>query len=289
MTDYTLEPRRPRRQLEASLPATPLHVDGDPLRLEQIFVNLLGNASKFTREGGRIWLSAAAELTPRGAPPRVAVRVRDNGVGIEPALMPRIFDLFAQGERLSARSRSGIGLGLALARRLVELHGGTIEAHSAGNALGSEFVVRLPLVSAPPVPVAEAVEPEAKRASGPARRVLVVDDNRDSATSLQYLLTTSGHEVRVARDGAAAIAEAIAFRAEVVVLDIGLPDMDGYEVASALRGNARTRDALIVAVTGHARDADRERSAEAGIDAHMTKPVDLDALMERIATGTRRP
>jgi CheY-like chemotaxis protein len=208
------------------------------------------------------------------------VRVRDNGVGIEHALLGRIFDLFVQAERPSDRARAGIGIGLTLAKRLVDLHGGTIEAHSAGNALGSEFVVRLPLLPAGAIPAKpKAAKPAAARTP---RRILIVDDNEDSAGALEMLLQAQGHATKVIGEGRSIVAEARALKAEVVVLDIGLPDMEGYEAAKMLRRSAATRDVLMVAVTGYGREADVKRSRAAGIDAHLTKPVDLDAFLDLI-------
>ena len=267
---------------EAAIPPGELAVSGDPVRLEQVFTNLLVNASKFTRHGGRIWLTVEKERVHPDTQPRVAVRVRDNGVGIDAAMLPRIFDLFAQAEGQEL-TRGGIGLGLTLAKRLVDLHGGTIEALSAGSSLGSEFVVRLPLLAAPARPHADAREPGAKDARRTPRRVLVVDDNGDSGESLRHLFELAGHQARLVTHGAQAVPVAAEFRPDVVLLDIALPDMDGYEVARELRKDVRTRGVYIVAVTGYGRDDDRARSLEAGMDAHMTKPVDVDMLMEQVA------
>jgi CheY-like chemotaxis protein len=209
------------------------------------------------------------------------VRVRDNGSGIDRAVLPRIFDLFVQEQRPSRAG--GIGLGLTLARRLAELHGGTIEARSGGPGMGAEFTVRLPLVDV-------KVAVPAAGLAGPApesRRVLIVDDNADSGSSLRTMLRMDGHEVELATDGAAALAAARALRPDVVLLDIGLPDMDGYDVARRLRADGLAREALIVATTGYGRSQDREKSARAGIDAHLTKPVDMEQLAELLARGGR--
>ena len=269
-----------QQKLEASLPKEPLMVQGDSVRLEQVFANLLGNASKFTRPGGNVWLTAE----PEGG--RVAVvRVRDNGVGIEPDMLPRIFELFVQADSLTERSRSGMGLGLTLAKRLVELHGGTIEAHSAGASLGSEFAVRLPLLATHAPAGAKRAKPGPK-VSGV--RILVVDDNLDSGDSLRLLLARAGHEVRTVDRGAIALPMAAELVPDLVVLDIGLPDIDGYTVAARLRADERTRRAVIIAVTGYGRDEDRARSARAGIDMHMTKPVDPDLLIGHFATLRQR-
>jgi two-component system CheB/CheR fusion protein len=265
--------------LSATIPEQPLFVLGDAVRLDQVFSNLLANASKFTRRDGRIWLNVEKEERRRGGA-TLAVRIRDNGVGIDKRLLPRIFDLFVQGDSPPERTNSGIGLGLTLARRLVDLHGGTIEAHSAGAALGSEFVVRLPLLQDPAR--TGVVRGGTQRSAVAARRILVVDDNFDSGDSLRMLLARMGHDVRLVGEGGPVPAMAAEFQPDLVVLDIGLPDMDGYSVARALRADARTKDAFIVAVTGYGRDEDRARSLAAGIDDHMTKPVDPDALMQRV-------
>jgi CheY-like chemotaxis protein/two-component sensor histidine kinase len=262
------------------LPGEPLLVDGDPVRLEQVFSNLLGNAIKFTQAGGRIWISAEREP---GSPTQATVRVRDNGAGIDHVLLPRVFDLFAQGDRAFARGRAGIGLGLTLAKRLVDLHGGTIEVHSAGNALGSEFVVRVPLASPATASRPRAATAGRKAGSDKPRRVLIVDDNEDSAVALEMLLRAQGHATKVTGNGASAVAAARSHKADTIVLDIGLPDMDGYEVAKALRATPAAKNAFIVAVTGFGRDSDRKRSRASGIDLHLTKPVDVDALLEEIA------
>jgi two-component system CheB/CheR fusion protein len=273
-----------QQSLTMNLASAPLHVSGDPVRLDQVLTNLLANASKFTRHGGRIWLTVEREPISGEGRLGVAVRVRDNGVGIDPAMLPRVFDLFVQADSSSEPSRTGIGLGLTLAKRLVDLHGGTIEAFSAGNALGSEFVLHLPLLPADAV-----AAPAQARARVPVaavrRRVLVVDDNRDSGDSLRRIFEMAGHETRLVGDGGAAVSAAAEFHPDVVLLDIGLPDMDGYKVARNLRADRRTRELFIVAVTGYGRDDDRAKSEQAGIDIHMTKPVDIDALMEAVANG----
>ena len=271
------------QSLTLSVPDRALPVHADATRIGQVFTNLLVNASKFTRQGGRVWASVDSEPASGESPASVVVRIRDNGMGIEPSFLPRIFDLFVQGDRPAEGTRTGIGLGLALAKRIVELHGGMIEAHSGGPGMGSEFVVRLPVASRSGARAAAAVAKPRK--AGAAKRILIVDDNQDAAESLRLLFRHVGHDVRVVSEGAPAVPEAVAFRPDLVVLDIGLPDMDGYRVARELRQNERVRDTFIVAVTGYGREADRSRSREAGIDVHMTKPVDLDALLEHAANG----
>jgi signal transduction histidine kinase/CheY-like chemotaxis protein len=256
------------------LPEQPVRVEGDPLRLEQVVMNLLDNAAKYTAPGGRI----EARLRHKRA--AAVVEVRDTGVGIAPALLPRVFNLFEQADRPLDRSAGGLGIGLTLVRKLVELHGGAVTASSPGPGKGSCFTVTLPTQSEAPA----ADEP-------PRRRVLVVDDNRDLAETLGMVLRLWGHDVRVAFDGPGAVAAAREYHPDVVFLDIGLPGLDGYEVAKRLRGPLGMRDARVVAITGYGRDEDRRRSREAGFDLHLTKPVDPDDLQKLLvepgATGDR--
>jgi PAS domain S-box-containing protein len=254
-------------------PPGPLWVHADPDRLEQVLVNLLTNAAKYTDAGGRIALSAR----PEGD--RIALAVEDNGSGIPPEKIPQMFELFAQGDRSIARSEGGLGIGLTLVKNLVELHGGSVAARSEGPGRGSEFTVRLPAVPAP----SSSPSPDANRpapAAAPPRRarVLVVDDNEDSALGLARLLRLLGHDVEVAHDGPAALRAAGRARPDDVLLDIGLPGMDGYQVASRLRaeGFGETR---IIAVSGYGEAAARRRSREAGFDHHLVKPVDHEALL----------
>jgi PAS domain S-box-containing protein len=258
-----------RHELTVSLPGGKVEVDADPTRLEQILTNLLNNAAKYTDSGGHIWLSAAQ------VGGEVALRVRDTGVGIAPDALPHIFDLFVQAERrLDRSSQGGVGIGLTLVKRLVEMHGGRIEASSAGPGQGSEFVVRLPL--ARPQPPEGTPRPAGQEIAAdlPPRRVLVVDDNQDAADSLAVLLRLAGQDVQVAYDGAAALSLARSFRPEVVFLDIGLPGMDGYEVARRLREHLDGQKTVLVAVTGYGQDEDRRRSRDAGFDFHMVKPAE---------------
>jgi CheY-like chemotaxis protein len=278
-----------RQSITVDVPAEPVWIRGDAMRLDQVFSNLLNNASKFTRGDGHIWVSLQRE---QGSRPRreawATVRVRDDGMGIDPALLPRIFDLFVQADRFPERARTGIGLGLTLARRLVELHAGTIEARSDGQAAGSEFVVRIPLLPKREIPERTEGRPASRAAPSP-RRILIVDDNRDAAESLGLVFTLAGHTVKVVHEGGAASPVASEFRPDAILLDIGLPDMDGYRVARALRENGATRDTLIVATTGYGRMEDVRKSREAGIDEHMTKPVDPDRLMDYIERGRPGP
>jgi PAS domain S-box-containing protein len=249
-----------------------LRLEADPLRLEQILVNLLTNAAKYTDAEGQISLTARHEGTD------IVIQVRDTGMGITPELLPRIFDLFAQGDRTMARSEGGLGIGLTLVQKLTEMHGGSITAASEGRGKGSEFTVRLPALEEP-----AARKPRTwgtlPRVARPSSRVLVVDDNVDSALGLSRLLKLLGHEVQVAHDGPAALEEARAHRPEVVLLDLGLPGMDGYEVAQRLRAEECCKDALIIAVSGYGRPEDLRHSKEAGFDHHLVKPVDYEVLM----------
>ncbi len=268
-----IESRRHRLAVEAE---APLPVHGDLTRLAQALLNLLNNAAKYTPEGGRIVVLGRQEDD------ECVVRVRDTGVGIPRPVLEQVFDLFAQGERTLDRSEGGLGIGLTLARRIVLLHGGAIEAHSEGTGRGAEFVMRLPrlheeIAEARPVPRLEPGH------TGHKRDVLVVDDNADAADSMAMLLRMAGHEVRVEHDGEGALAQAASRAPDVVLLDIGLPGIDGYEVARRLRASAGGRKARIYALTGYGQDEDRRRSLASGFDGHLVKPVmpgDLFALVE---------
>jgi signal transduction histidine kinase len=278
-----LEASRPQidargHTLSMSAPTEELWVDGDLTRLIQVVCNLLNNAAKYTPYGGAIWLSLQREDHD------AVVRVRDNGDGIAPALLPRVFDLFTQGDRTLDRTEGGLGLGLALARRLVEMHKGRIEATSDGPGKGSEFVVRLPLLAehAHPHP---RVTPPAERPAQP-RRVLVVDDNVDSAASMATLLRLKGNDTRVAHNGPAALRAAAEYHPDLVLLDIGLPGMDGYEVAERLRAAENGHEVMLVAMTGYGQDEDRRRTRSAGFDDHLVKPVPITAV-EKILNDMR--
>jgi PAS domain S-box-containing protein len=267
----TVEACRPlidarRLDLSVIVPPEPLFVEADATRLDQILSNLLNNAAKYTDEGGRI------ELTVKRLDGEVFVRVKDSGIGIPEDTLPRIFDLFVQASRSLDRSQGGLGIGLTLVRSLVELHGGSVHAHSAGTGQGSEFVVRLPVLTNR-VP-AQTPPSFPARTNGQRARVLVVDDNCDAALSLAMLLESSGHTVRTAADGPSALALAPSFRPHVVLLDIGLPQMNGYEVARQLRGQPGTAIDMLVALTGYGGLEDRRRSHEAGFDRHLVKPLD---------------
>jgi signal transduction histidine kinase/CheY-like chemotaxis protein len=264
--------------LHIELPSEPLHLEGDPERLAQIFANLLNNAAKYTPERGRIELEAKAEDH------WAVVRVRDNGIGIAPDLLAHVFDLFRQGERGLDRSQGGLGIGLTLVKQLVELHGGEITAQSHGLGQGAEFTVRLPRWFGLEKPAEPARFPTVGRDSTEGLRVLVVDDNSDVAESIAMLLELQGHQVEIANDGPQALTAALRFAPEVVVLDIGLPGMDGYEVARRLRARPATKQPmLLIALTGYGREEDREQALAAGCDHHLIKPADLEELKALIA------
>ena len=256
--------------LSVSLSPKPVWVFADAARIEQVIVNLLANAAKFTDIGGQVWLTVRQEAD------ECVVRVRDTGVGISPELLPRVFDLFAQAERSLDRSQGGLGIGLALVQRLVEMHQGTVSVHSV-IAAGSEFIIRLPSISDdesnPLTSIAETVTWTTR-----GLRILVVDDNVDAAQMLGLVLMESGHDVQTRHDGPAALAAAIDFRPHVVLLDIGLPEMDGYQVARSMRQHAFLKSIFLVAMTGYGSDADVKRSKDAGFNDHLVKPPDFEKL-----------
>ena len=258
--------------LNVTLPPQPIYLNGDPARLAQVVGNLLNNACKFTDIGGRISLTVEREGE------QAVIRVRDDGIGIASDQLPGIFDMFMQVDTSLERSVSGLGIGLTLVKNLVEMHAGTVEAHSAGIGQGSEFVVRLPIVETPePLPLEPTLS---EPTTTTARRILVVDDNRDSAASLAMLLQLKGNDIRTAHDGLEALEVAEMFHPELVLLDIGLPKLNGYEVARRIRQQAWGRDMILVALTGWGQDEDRLRSQEAGFNFHILKPVELAELMK---------
>jgi PAS domain S-box-containing protein len=266
-----------RHHLETSLPPDPVRVRGDVTRLVQVVVNLLNNAAKYTDENGTIRVDVAAE------PESAVLRVADTGTGISARLLPKIFDLFTQDDRTLDRAQGGLGLGLTLVRRITELHGGSVEAHSEGRGRGSEFVVRLPLH----VTDAAATAPStgAARPSARSIRCLVVEDNVDAAQLLQFALEDEGHQVRVTFDGVDAVAAAAEFQPDAVILDIGLPRMNGYDAARAIRAIPGLSDIVIIALTGYGQDTDRQKSREAGCDHHFVKPIDLTSLFLALDAG----
>ena len=265
-----------RHTLRVSSPPEGLRVYGDFDRLIQIVSNLLTNAAKYTEEGGTIWLDAATEG------PEVVIRVRDTGVGIAPAMLPRVFDVFTQVTRTLDRSQGGLGLGLTLVRRLTQMHGGSVDARSAGLGQGSEFIVRLPALPAEPTSGSQQ-EGTLVQAQTHPHRILVVDDVADTANSLAELLGLFDHEVRTAYDGPAVIQIAREFEPDVIILDIGLPGEDGYEVARKIRQDAKLQGVILIAMTGYGQEEDRRRAQQAGFDHLFTKPVELGALQSLLA------
>ena len=263
--------------LELALPGEPLWVDGDATRLAQVIGNLLQNAAKFTSRGDSVRLSLQA------VGGSAVLGVRDTGIGIDPGMIPRLFQPFSQADAALNRRLGGLGLGLALVKGLVEGHGGTIEASSGGKGAGAEFVVHLPLAAPPArVEVAPVAPPS-------PRRILVIEDNLDAAESLRLALALEGHEVAVAHDGPHGIERAREFAPEVVLCDIGLPDMDGYAVAKALRRDPERRNTFLVALTGYALPEDQRRAADAGFDAHLTKPATVEGVEAVMSRAPRRP
>jgi signal transduction histidine kinase len=268
-----------RHQLAITVPPEPLTVDADPVRLSQVIANLLNNAAKYTEEGGQIWLTARRE----GG--EAAVSVRDTGLGIPADMLHRVFDMFAQVDRTLKRSQGGLGIGLTLARTLVEMHGGRVEARSEGPGKGSEFTIRLPLAAE------DSKAAEVRTRAGGAQpaglsqqRVLVVDDNRDAADSLGMLLKFLGADAHVVYDGPSALQALHIYRPAVVFLDIGMPGMDGHEVARHVRQVPEFRGVLLIAMTGWGQEEDRRRSKAAGFDHHLVKPADADALQALLSS-----
>jgi CheY-like chemotaxis protein/two-component sensor histidine kinase len=265
-------------EFTVSLPSESLPLEVDPVRLAQVIGNLLTNAAKYTEVNGRIWLTAEID----GG--QVALRIRDTGIGIARDMLPHIFELFVQVDHAATRSQGGLGIGLTLVKNLVEMHHGTVEASSAGLGRGSEFVVRLPL-HRDPTPANEnnigELQREAARTSG--QQLLVVDDNRDAADSLAMMLRLQGHEVRVANDGVAALEIMKTYRPALVFLDLGMPKMNGYEVARRLRGQPGLENIRLAALTGWGQQEDRRRTAEAGFDHHFVKPVEPNAIEALLA------
>ena len=268
-----------RLELVLDLPEAPVFIDADPTRITQVVGNLLQNAAKFSREGGAVRVSVA---TGEG---RVAIRVRDEGVGIPAELLRRIFEPFVQADRGLARTKGGLGLGLALVKGLVELHGGAVHAESAGDDRGSEVVVALPLATR-----REVDRSGARAAEGPPRGlcVLVIEDNVDAAWSIAEVLEQEGYRLEVATDGRSGIAKAREHKPDVILCDIGLPDVDGYEIARTLRAEGALRSTRLVALSGYAQPEDKLRSSEAGFDAHLSKPPSLDDLISSLAARTAR-
>jgi PAS domain S-box-containing protein len=286
VVDSAVEEARPlldskNHQLTVTLPSEELTLNADPLRLSQILSNLLTNAAKYTDPAGHIDLSGGVQ---NGT---LCLSVKDDGIGIAPQALARIFEMFSQIDGASARSEGGLGIGLALVKGLLELHGGTIEARSDGPGHGSEFIVCLPLNASAPAE-APATDVDAPPVATEGRRVMVADDNKDAADALAMLLELAGHEVRVAHCGRAALALAQTFRPDVAIIDIGMPDLSGYEVAKELRRESWGTGIYLIALTGWGQDGDRQRANDAGFDRHMTKPVESGALEALLSKGNGR-
>jgi len=266
-------------RLEVTLPSAPLPVDADVLRIEQVIVNLLGNAAKFSPPGAAVEVTLASE----DLPPTAVWRVRDHGIGIAPAMLESIFDMFVQVDQSAARSRGGLGIGLTMVKKLVELHGGTVAAHSEGEGRGATFTIRLPLAAAASAGETAVVPPPA--ASRP-RRVLLIEDNVDITDFIRIQLEIWGHEVSVAHDGPSGLEAALLLRPDLALVDVGLPGMDGYELARRIRVEPAGTEIRLVAMTGYGRPEDRTRALAAGFDAHLVKPVDPRQLQDLLHSET---
>jgi CheY-like chemotaxis protein/two-component sensor histidine kinase len=260
--------------LTVALSPQPVYLDGDLVRLAQVVLNLLNNAAKYTEPGGRIWLTGQMEGS------EVVVRVRDTGIGIPAENLPSVFEMFFQVDRSLERSQGGLGIGLSLVRRLVELHGGRVTASSPGIGKGSEFTIWLPTLAETPA-AQPAWEPDETRQprSATGRRMLVVDDNRDAADSLAMLLSVHGNDVDTAYDGIEAVEAAERLRPDVVLLDIGMPRLNGYDACRRIRAEPWGKGIVLIALTGWGQDEDKRRTEDAGFDAHVVKPVDPSALL----------
>jgi CheY-like chemotaxis protein len=272
-----------KHDFSVSLPTEPIWVEADPARLEQILVNLLNNAAKYTDVSGLIRMSVQQE----GG--EAVIRVRDNGVGIDPAMLPRIFDLFTQVDGSLGRSYGGLGIGLALVRTLVEMQEGWVQARSEGLGKGSEFTVKLPvLADASRSEIKTYLEPS--KITGRPLQILIVEDNVDAADSLSLLLRLYKHQVQVARTGPTALEMAAACRPDVVLLDIGLPGMDGYQVAERLREKPEFKNVMLCALTGYTpSEADNQRRQQTGFDHYFVKPVNLETLLDLFKTVVKQP
>jgi CheY-like chemotaxis protein len=268
-------------ELTVTLPPEPVFLNADPTRLAQVFANLLDNAAKYSQKGSRIWLTAQRQGSV------VTISVRDSGSGIAAEHLPRIFEMFSQVEPALERSHGGLGIGLALVKGLVELHGGSVEARSSGCGLGSEFIVRLRIVDAPAQAAQKSDDIGEKPGLGKRRRILIADDLRDTVDSLAMMLRLAGHEIQTAHDGLEAVQAAAVFRPDVVLLDIGMPKMNGYEAARHIRAQPWGEKMVLVALTGWGQEEDKRRATEAGFDHHLTKPVEPDVLHKLLAVLSR--
>ncbi len=262
--------------LTVTLPAEPITLDADPMRLAQVFANLLNNAAKYMERGGRIWLTVGLRET------EASISVRDTGTGIPAEALPSIFEMFTQVDRSLEKSQGGLGIGLTLVKRLVEMHGGSVEAKSEGPGKGAEFIALLPVVSESPSPQPSKRE-EGRPSNAVTCRILIADDNKDSAESMGTLLRLMGNEVRMVHDGVQAVEEAATFRPDVILLDIGMPRLDGYAAARRIREERWGRAMVLVALTGWGQEEDKRRATEAGFDKHFTKPVDPTDLEQLVA------
>ena len=286
IVDRAIETTQPQasqkdQAVSKSLPAAPVWIYGDPVRLEQVVVNLLNNASKYTDRAGHIWV----ELKVEGD--EAVLRVRDTGVGISPELLPRIFDLFTQADKSLDRSQGGLGIGLALVQSLVTMHHGRVEAKSSPGQ-GSEFIVTLPLMLSADAPTVQSTETE--KTPGPSLKVLVVDDNVDAAKGLAMLLRAFGHDAHLAHDGAGALQAALEYVPQVVLLDIGLPIVNGYEVAKWIRQEPSLKSVVLVALTGYGQKSDRQLTQQAGFDHHLVKPADfaqIESILSAVAAKAK--
>ena len=268
------------QEFTTEVPEDAILLDADPMRLAQAVSNCLNNAAKFTDRGGHIW------LTGERVGGDAVITVRDTGVGISRGMLPHVFEMFTQGEHTRARTFGGLGIGLTLVKRLVEMHGGTVAAESTGLGMGSTFVIRLPAA----LETSHCPQPQAEgpaHMSPPSLRILVVDDNRDAADSLAMLLRTTGNDIRTAYDGLEAVQVASEFRPDVVLLDIGLPKIDGHEVAQRIRKESWGRQMCLMAVTGWSDETDRARSRAAGFDHHLVKPLDPGHLAQLLVSVGR--
>jgi len=274
---------RDKHEFLLTLPTEVIQLYGDPTRLAQVIGNLLTNACKYSEPGGKIWLTAEREEG------EVKIVIQDEGIGIPPEMLHKVFDMFTQIDKSLERSDGGLGIGLSLVKRLVELHGGTVTAHSQGISHGSEFTVKLPIEVEQPRIELLVQPPVSVPAKSAGRRILVVDDNRDSATTLALLLKMSGNQTETAFDGLAAVETAEAFRPDVILLDIGLPKMNGHDTCRVIRQQPWGKDILILALTGWGQEEDRRKTAEAGFDNHLVKPVDHIALNKLISESELSP
>jgi CheY-like chemotaxis protein/two-component sensor histidine kinase len=264
--------------LIVSVPPELIVIDGDATRLAQSLLNLLTNASKYSDHGATVWLSVSVEST------EAVISIKDTGIGIPEEMLEHVFEMFAQVDRTLERSQGGLGVGLALVKVIVELHGGSVIARSGGPGTGSEFVIRLPLTSSPGGRISGALAGPVESVS---QRILIAEDGRDAADSFGLLLTMMGHEVEVVYDGEAAVTLAKEFQPDVIILDLGMPRLNGYDAARSIRGEPWGKEVFLIALSGWGQPEDRRRSTEAGFDRHLTKPVDPDVIGSVLSTRGR--